>query len=175
MKALTLWQPWASLIAVGAKRYETRSWRTPYRGPLLICAAKKGVGSDYIAESVARSAAGQRALGGIDPRKLQLGCAVCLAELTACYPTEDLEEGDARFRGGVEHLFASDELYFGNFGEGRFAWRLDNVRALPAPIPIKGAQGLFDVFPDVEREVRRQLAERDNALLAAMRRAGGAE
>lgn len=40
MKALSLTQPWASLVAVGAKRIETRSWRTSYRGPLAIHAAK---------------------------------------------------------------------------------------------------------------------------------------
>lgn len=36
MRAITLMQPWASLIALGAKRYETRSWKTHYRGPLAI-------------------------------------------------------------------------------------------------------------------------------------------
>ncbi len=40
MKALTLTQPWAHLVAVGAKRVETRSWPTPYRGPLAIHAAQ---------------------------------------------------------------------------------------------------------------------------------------
>ena len=39
MKALTLHQPWASLIAIGAKKIETRSWATSYRGPLAIHAA----------------------------------------------------------------------------------------------------------------------------------------
>lgn len=39
-KILTLSQPYASLVALGAKRIETRSWRTSYRGPLAIHAAK---------------------------------------------------------------------------------------------------------------------------------------
>ena len=39
MKVLTLTQPWATLVAIGAKRIETRSWATKYRGPLLIHAA----------------------------------------------------------------------------------------------------------------------------------------
>lgn len=43
MKALTIWQPWASLLACGAKQYETRSWATYYRGPIAIHAAKKSV------------------------------------------------------------------------------------------------------------------------------------
>ena len=41
MKALTIWQPWASLIARGVKQYETRSWATKYRGPIAIHAAMK--------------------------------------------------------------------------------------------------------------------------------------
>lgn len=41
MKAISLWQPWASLIALGIKRIETRGWPTAYRGPLLIHAAKR--------------------------------------------------------------------------------------------------------------------------------------
>lgn len=40
MKAITLTQPWATLVAVGAKHVETRSWTTAYRGPLAIHAAK---------------------------------------------------------------------------------------------------------------------------------------
>src|SRR5271166_4355910 len=40
MKALTLTQPWATLVAIKAKRIETRSWRTSYRGPFAIHAGK---------------------------------------------------------------------------------------------------------------------------------------
>lgn len=39
MKVLTLHQPWASLVALGVKTIETRSWSTQYRGPLAIHAA----------------------------------------------------------------------------------------------------------------------------------------
>ena len=43
MKAITVWQPWASLLVSGRKRYETRSWATTYRGPIAIHAAKRPV------------------------------------------------------------------------------------------------------------------------------------
>lgn len=43
MKAITVWQPWASLLVSGRKRYETRSWATSYRGPIAIHAAKRPV------------------------------------------------------------------------------------------------------------------------------------
>lgn len=42
-RVLTLWQPWASLVASGTKRIETRSWQTPHRGPVIIHAAKRRV------------------------------------------------------------------------------------------------------------------------------------
>lgn len=41
MKAISLWQPWASLVALGVKTIETRSWSTKYRGPLTIHAAAR--------------------------------------------------------------------------------------------------------------------------------------
>lgn len=41
MKVLTVWQPWAQLLAAGHKHNETRSWRTSYRGEILIHAAIK--------------------------------------------------------------------------------------------------------------------------------------
>jgi hypothetical protein len=41
MKAISLWQPWATLVAIGAKTIETRGWSTSYRGPIAIHAAKK--------------------------------------------------------------------------------------------------------------------------------------
>jgi len=40
MKALTVCQPYAHLIAIGEKRVENRTWRTNYRGPLAIHAGK---------------------------------------------------------------------------------------------------------------------------------------
>ncbi len=41
MKALSVKQPWANLIADGSKTIETRSWATKYRGPLLIVSSRR--------------------------------------------------------------------------------------------------------------------------------------
>ena len=41
MKVLSLLQPWATLVVLGAKKYEVRGWQTAYRGPLLIHASAK--------------------------------------------------------------------------------------------------------------------------------------
>src|SRR5690606_17299582 len=111
MKALSLWQPYASLIAVGAKRYETRHWKTDYRGPIAIHAAKRRITNDewlYIRfdpnfRAISRTLGFDR---GIDPNTLPYGAVVCVAELVNCIPTESLEDGDAYLRGGTEYLLA---------------------------------------------------------------------
>jgi hypothetical protein len=41
-KALSIWQPWAHLLATGEKLYETRNWSTSYRGRILIHPPPKG-------------------------------------------------------------------------------------------------------------------------------------
>ena len=61
MKALSLRQPWANLIACGKKTIETRTWATDFRGELLIASSKKP---------------------SIDPA----GCAVAVARLVECRP-----------------------------------------------------------------------------------------
>ena len=40
LKAISLKQPWANLVTSGKKPIETRKWKTPYRGDLVICSSK---------------------------------------------------------------------------------------------------------------------------------------
>lgn len=48
MKAISLLQPWASLVVMGVKKIETRSWSTPYRGTILIHASQGKAGSIFV-------------------------------------------------------------------------------------------------------------------------------
>ena len=142
MKAISLWQPWASLIAVGAKQYETRSWKTDYRGPLLICASLKGIGKGKDRRELLDTLHGPRfqcALlsFGETPGKinwrLPFGQAIAIVDLTACTSTCDYQ---------IDWIGC--EATFGDFSPGRYAWKLENVRAIE-PFPVKGRQGLFEV------------------------------
>lgn len=126
MKAITLWQPWASLVACGAKKYETRSWKTDYRGPLVIHAAKR-------AYEVDREIIGYLKENGITLfYRLPLGTALCTVDLVGIIRTEK-----------VRGLIGEQELACGNFQPGRFAWALDNIKVFSEPIPMKGRQGLW--------------------------------
>lgn len=134
---LTLTQPWATLVAIGAKRIETRSWSTPYRGPLAIHAAKGWSRYDTLLcfDEPFRSAL---VAGGITtPGDLPLGAVVATCRLVACVPTTGIERTPA-----VDWI-SDAEMELGDLSDGRYAWLLADVVALPEPIPARGSLGLW--------------------------------
>jgi hypothetical protein len=144
LRALTLTQPWATLIAIGAKRFETRSWSTPYRGRLAIHAGKglNPVGGVRGLEDLCAREPFRSALFGEDlyrdPSELPRGIIVAEADLVGCaevcgYPIEP---------GGLGVVGAEYERDFGDFTPGRFAWVLRNVGRNETP-PVRGALGLW--------------------------------
>jgi hypothetical protein len=136
MKALTLTQPWASLVALGQKSIETRSWFTSYRGELLIHAAKgfPKWAQDFCYEDPFR--------GFLPPtaQELPLGVILCKVELLACVRTNQLHKL------GEAGLAKPDviELAFGDYSEGRYAWALRLIETFNKPIPAKGSLGLWE-------------------------------
>jgi hypothetical protein len=149
MKAITLYQPFAALIAIGAKRIETRSWSTNYRGPLAIHAAKgfPKWAKDLSKESPFSETLYSRFVGLEIWRQLPLGSIVATCELENCA----LITSHFVFHEGEEQ-----ERFFGDYTPGRYAWILTNVKALPEPVPAKGALGLWDCMslPTWERGLK---------------------
>ena len=129
MKAISLTQPWAQAMFLGLKRFETRSWSTKYRGPLLIHAAKK------FPEYAKDFASTERALGRGNPR-IALGAIIGKVELVAIYETEVIGPSLS----GIERIY-------GDYSIGRYAWETINPILFEEPIPYKGSLGLFNV-PD---------------------------
>lgn len=144
MKALTIHQPWASLIAYGHKRYETRSWSTNYRGPIAIHAGRTGVSIedlvDFDPQAAGMMAHALRLTSVRDLRTLPFGAVLAVGELTAVHRTEDLRVSAA-------------EREFGNFTAGRYAWEIVDLQLLAEPIPARGAQGLWHWEPPASRQV----------------------
>lgn len=135
MKALTLMQPWASLVVCGAKKIETRSWQTFYRGWLAIHAARgfPSAARELCLQSPFWSALEERGT------QLPRGCVIAVARLVDCRPT-GLEMAPAPWIEGL----SEDELDFGDFSAGRYGWFLEDVRPFPGPIRAKGALGLWE-------------------------------
>lgn len=131
MKAITICQPYAELIAVGSKRVENRVWPTNYRGPLLIHAGKS---RDWL---ILDDSGAMDIEYGIPVANMAFGAVVATARLIDCVRHEAIEAGKY------------DEIYPWVKGHrhaiGPWCWILEGVRRLPNPLPARGAQGLFEI------------------------------
>lgn len=136
MRALTLWQPWASLIAWGLKQYETRSWRTDYRGPLAIHAGMTTAGFKAVGYMPQiRRVLAERST---EPHDLPRGAVLCIVQLEGCYPITPEVAGE------VEQMRGQDEIAFGDWSDGRYAWRLRVLEQFDRPVRAKGNQGFWE-------------------------------
>lgn len=149
IKALSLWEPWASLMRARGKRIETRSWGTSYRGPLLICASLK-IAVDWVEDPVFK----KYLPAGL--KSLHPGHAVALVNLKAVARTEQTPPA------AVQDLFPavdSDEWAFGDYSPGRFAWITEPIDTLFFPFVVRGAQGLFEVEIDDNHFTAKRFAQ----------------
>lgn len=161
MKALSLTQPWATMVALGVKKIETRSWPTHYRGPLAIHAAKGlgGIGGPSGLIDVCRQEPFRSALVAVFGNPLTLAHALPLGAVVAVATLHRVGRIGRRADGAVvlqgrELPVVGDELAFGDYTPGRYGWVLTNVGRLAEPIACRGALGLWDLPEDVGRRVR---------------------
>lgn len=149
MRCLSLSQPWASLVAIGAKRIETRSWRTTSAGPLAIHAAK-AVPREAADRATSSSLCWETLrAAGLSPATLPRGAVIAVCRLIACISTEEVR--DAAHAGRRCNVaVGAHEQEFGDYSPGRWAWVLTDIAALPEPIPAKGALGLWTWQPPLD-------------------------
>jgi len=153
MKAITLYEPWASLMAIGAKANETRGSRTAHRGDICIHAAKADVGFSDVLAVAAISAFRSRGFNF----HLNFGCIVAVVEIW------DVQPSEAFTFQGMDKMFlqiplTSEEKVFGNYAPGRFIYRTRNLRRLKTPVPCRGFQCVGWTVPaDVEAKIKLQL------------------
>lgn len=140
IKALTVRQPWASLIALGAKQMETRTRDTKVRGPVAIHAGlampcRRGervqIGDYEIEHDKAGLLLRGESLSW--PYRLPMGQVVAVVELFQTRRTTS-----------IEHAPSNRERALGDHGPGRFAWSLASVSPVRAYCPAKGRLGWWD-------------------------------
>lgn len=151
MKTISLWQPWATLIVIGAKRIETRDWSTGYRGPLAIHAAKQFAQDERETCTMEPFRSALIAGGICKLRDLPLGAVIGTVTLVDCIkipegtPCEGKLLGEGKLVRGVKLPPDGDECDFGNFTAGRYAWVMTEPFRFPLPMPYRGERGLFDL------------------------------
>ncbi len=123
MKALTIKEPWATLIISGYKKYEFRSWKTNYRGKILIHAGKtleKDVEKRFEEYNL----------------KYNMGYIIGEAELVDCILVDEKLE---------QELIKLNKTVYGRSRHvGSYAWKLENIKKYEKPIHINGKLGLWN-------------------------------
>lgn len=129
MKVITIKQPWATLIAKGLKQYEFRTWKTNYRGDILIHASK----------SVDKEAMNFFSYLNFS---YPTGCLIARATMTDCV------KADSSFR---QEMLQKDEKIYHNLKNTNwqgYGFKLENVRSLK-PTPVKGNLSLWECDIDI--------------------------
>lgn len=170
MKAISTWQPWASLLVLGLKCFETRDYPLPHtlKGVrVAIHAAKKRVTLVGPVDEAVRIFLSHY---GLTPEDLPHGAVVGAVDFKASYRmgtqipgrgrTELWTVADLVKQFLPKHYTVAGEAALGDFRPGRWAWQVDSPVQLPRPIPYKGAQGVFHLSQDASADVWQQLAER---------------
>jgi activating signal cointegrator 1 len=142
MLAIALHQPWATLMAIGAKKYETRDWPTKHREQILVYAAKKDTGQlrrIFLSDPFFTVLSG----AGYDQwAALPFGALLSIHKIVDVQPTQK-----------IKHHLGDLELAFGNYRAGRWAFDMPLVREFDKPIPFKyplsGPSKFFEVPPEV--------------------------
>lgn len=142
MKALTIQQPWATLIALGEKRFETRSRKTNIRGRIAIHAGKK-IDKEACEREPIKSTLAKH---GYTANNLPTGAVVATAYLYDSYPITHVSHNAADSidsEGTILEMFEENEFHFGWYEIGRHAWDLRDAHEIE-PIQAKGQQGWWN-------------------------------
>lgn len=126
LKVLTLRQPWATLVAEGIKKYEFRSWKTNYRGKVLIHA---GTGIDKE-----------------DMKKYEnMNLKFPSRRIIAIVEIEDCLELDEQLN---KKIIAEKNVAYGNKIRTGYAWKLKNVKKINYGKDVNGQLGLWNIDLD---------------------------
>lgn len=123
MKVLTLKQPWATLVAEGIKKYEFRTWKTNYRGKILIHAG-----------------------AGIDKKEMEkfknLNLEYPSKRIIAEVEIADCLELDDELN---QKIISENNIAYGSKIRTGYAWKLKNVNKIQSNTQINGKLGLWNI------------------------------
>lgn len=122
MKALTIKEPWATLIIEGYKEYEFRSWKTNYRGKIVIHAGKS------LESNQAKK---------FTEYNLEYSCGEIIGEADLVDCIKVTEEFDKKLK-------KENNLVYGNNHIDNYAWKLENVKKYDKKIKVNGKLGLWN-------------------------------
>lgn len=130
MKVLTLKQPWATLVAEGIKEYEFRTWKTKYRGKVLIHAG-----------------------AGVDKQDMEtfkeLNLEYPKKRIVALVEIEDCLELDKELN---KKIIAENNIAYGNKTREGYAWKIKRIKKINSNQEINGKLGLWNIDDESIKE-----------------------
>lgn len=127
MKVISIKEPFATLIANGMKKIETRSWKTNYRGEIFIHASGKSLAKEFLTNDIV--------IALIKNMDMNYGNIICRCNLVDCiYMNEDF----------LEYIKQNPTEYnVGEYKLGRYAWIMEDIEPI-YPIPAKGQLNIWN-------------------------------
>lgn len=129
MRVISLKQPWATLIALGEKSIETRSWATKYRGEIAIHASKTIDKKRFEQPTFKRVL---KKHGITDISQIPTGVILAVANLVDVKTTDELKK-----------IINRQEKILGIYTNGRVGWMLEDIKSV-TPIPVNGKLGVWE-------------------------------
>ena len=140
MNVITLWQPYASLIMLGLKNNETRSWNTNIRGEIGIHASKKIISKIEFTEILYDYLEDDDKLKLFDAIDKAYGCYENMP-IGAILGTVNLSSTE-RTNVLLDNI-SWTEFALGDYTPGRWAWNFKGIKPFDKIIPVSGSQGFW--------------------------------
>lgn len=146
MKALTVWQPWASLIMIGAKPNEFRKWDYRLRAPklvdelIVIHAGQRPIDPGEVMDLLVHCRKGHGSL----INDLAIPLLERLAAAHKCKGVVEMSAALGTVTIGAPVKVSRFEPDSDRVSHHLWAWPMLRPEPFPAPVPCKGAQGFWD-------------------------------
>lgn len=146
-RVISLWQPWAFLVVIGAKKIETRGWDTKARGQILIHASQRFRQDQF---DLCRRWPFSEYIENI--KQLERGAIIGAVDLwntetsEACLSNMRLSESEG----------TQEEYRFGDYSPGRYCWHLRDAIEFAKPIPCSGRQGFW--FHEIDHPLVKEVS-----------------
>lgn len=137
-KAISIKQPYATLLLMGIKKFETRSWKTKFRGEICIHSSKA---VDKEGMKILKEVLGQK-FNSLD---FPTGAILGKIQILDCFQCVKKDNNRVLLDNGKEISNTESEYYFGDFSVGRYAWEIKPIIKFENPIYCNGKLGIWEL------------------------------
>jgi len=161
MKAITIMQPFATLITIGEKHFKTVNWKTDYRGDLLIHAGK-GKKYTYLEDkepfkSILEHYGYNKITNGWFPNSIPEGRIIAKVTLIDCVQITKQTDFSVTLEDGTK--IKDNEFIFDSYTVGKYILKLANIKKLDCGVWWNGRQKLWNIDESIYQKKSKEMIE----------------